>query len=124
MKKRIIVLSILLIIGISVYDFFDVKLDELSKGEFLSEQPSPDNKYNAKAYLIDDGGATVRAAIRVEIDYGSESKTIYWNYDESTANLKWLDNKTIKINDHTLNIFHDTYHWKKDPEWDKNRGNY
>lgn len=124
MKKWIIVVSVLFILGVTVYDFLNVELDEVSEGKFLSEHPSPNNKYKARAYLIDEGGATVRAATRVEIDYGSESKTIYWNYDESTVNIKWLDNKTIEINDHKLNIFHDTYHWKKDPEWDENRGEY
>jgi hypothetical protein len=60
----------------------------------------------------------------VEIDFGNEVKTIYWNYDESTVNIKWLDNETIEINDHKLNIFNDTYHWKKDPNWEENRGKY
>lgn len=127
MKKWIIVLAIIFIIGIPiyvVYDFIDVELDELSEGEFLSEHPSPNHDYTAKAYLIDEGGATVRAAIRVEIDFGNEIKTIYWNYDESTVNIKWLDNETIEINDHKLNIFDDTYHWKKDPDWEENRGKY
>ncbi|MGO4887305.1 DUF5412 family protein [Anaerobacillus sp. MEB173] len=124
MKKWLVVLGIIFIIGIPIYDFLNVELDELSEGEFLTEYPSPNNEYMAKAYLIDEGGATVRAAIRVEIDFGNEIKTIYWNYDESTVNIKWLDNETIEINDHKLNIFNDTYHWKKDPNWEKTRGEY
>lgn len=39
MKKWSIVLSILFIIRISVYDFFNDELDELSEGEFISKQP-------------------------------------------------------------------------------------
>ncbi|SOC06369.1 hypothetical protein SAMN05880501_104261 [Ureibacillus xyleni] len=125
MKKWLI--FIVLIIGgctYKVYDFLNVELDELSKGEFLSEHPSPNNDYVAKAFVIDEGGATVRAAIRVEIDYGDKTKTIYWNYDESTVNIRWVDNETIVINDHPLHIFNDTYHWKKDPKWEENRGRY
>ena len=127
MKKWAIRLAIIFIIGIpiyAIYDFLDVELDELSEGEFLSEYLSPNHDYTARAYLIDEGGATVRAAIRVEIDFGNEVKTIYWNYDESTVNIKWLDNEIIEINDHKLNIFNDTYHWKKDPNWEENRGKY
>ena len=43
----------------------------------------------------------VRAAIRVEIDYGDNTKTIYWNYDESSLNIRWGDNESIVINDHS-----------------------
>ncbi|QDP99627.1 hypothetical protein FOH38_03095 [Lysinibacillus fusiformis] len=123
MKKWVIVIVIIFIIGIPIYDFLNVELDELSVGKFLSEYPSPNNDYTAKAYLIDEGGATVRAAIRVEIDFENEIKTIYWNYDESTVNIKWLDDETIEINNHKLNIFYDTYHWKKDSNWEGNRNN-
>jgi hypothetical protein len=124
MKKWLIGLALLSIMVIPIYDILHVDLDELSEGEFLSKHPSPNRDYTAKAYLIDEGGATVRAAIRVEIDDGNEANTIYWNYDESTVNISWLDNETIHINDHTLNIFHDTYHWKKDPDWQENRGKH
>lgn len=124
MKKWVIVLAIIFIIGIPIYDFLNVELDELSVGEFLSEHPSPNNDYIASAYLIDEGGATVRAAIRVEINFGNKIKTIYWNYDESTVNIKWLDKESIEINDHKLNIFNDTYHWKRDSNWEENRGKY
>lgn len=129
MKKWLIILSsvfiiAILTIGALVYDFLNVELDELSKGEFLSEHPSPYNELIARAYVIDEGGATVRAAIRAEIDFGDEIKTIYWNYDESTAKISWIDGETININDHELNIFNDTYHWKKDTDWERNRGKY
>jgi hypothetical protein len=39
MKKWIIILSILFIIGVPLYDFLNVELDELSEGKFLSEHP-------------------------------------------------------------------------------------
>ncbi|MEO4053922.1 DUF5412 family protein [Solibacillus sp. CAU 1738] len=127
MKKRVIVLAILCMVGIpiyAIYDFLDVELDELSEGKFLSEHLSPNHDYTARAYLIDEGGATIRAVIRVEIDFGPERKTVYWNYDESTVNITWLNNEAIAINGHQLNIFNDTYNWKKDPHWEENRGHY
>ena len=127
MKKCAIVLAIISIVAIpiyAIYDFLVVDLDEIPEGEFLSEYPSPNEEYIARAYLIDNGGATVRTAIRVEIKYGNEVKAIYWNYDEHTINLKWLDNKTVEINEHQLNIIKDTYNWKVDPRWEENRGKY
>lgn len=125
--KKIIFLFLctaLALLAFFIYDFLIVELNELPEGVFLSKYPSPNNKFIARAYLLDEGGATVRTAIRVEIDNGNEIKTIYWNYDESTVNILWLDNKTIMINGHQLNIFVDTYQWKKDPEWENNRGKY
>ncbi|MFJ7668419.1 DUF5412 family protein [Lysinibacillus sp. NPDC097195] len=127
MKKIVAIVTCLVAIAIALYamyDFLVVELDELSAGEFLAEYPSPNNAYRAKAYLLDEGGATVRAAIRVAIDDGNKAKTIYWNYDESTAHIHWLDTETIEINGHQLNIFKDTYHWKKDADWESNRGKY
>ncbi|WP_168193833.1 DUF5412 family protein [Lysinibacillus sp. SGAir0095] len=59
--------------------------------------------------------------IRLEIDFGKEKRKIYWKYDESKANVEWLDNVTIKINDQTLNIFNDKYDWRQDPDWEVNR---
>ncbi|MFC0187244.1 DUF5412 family protein [Fictibacillus aquaticus] len=123
-KKRYILLGVLIVFGIILFDVTNVKLDELPKGKFLSEHSSPFNDNVAKAYLIDDGGATVRASIRVEVGDGSEAETIYWNYDESSVNIKWLDKETIEINGHILNIYDETYHWKDDPDWEKNRGKY
>lgn len=126
-KKWAIFLAIILFMALpiyAIYDFLAVDLDELPEGEFLSEYPSPNGDYTARAFLIDNGGATVRTAIHVEIDFGNKVKTIYWSYDESTINLKWLNNNIVEINDHQLNIFKDIYNWKKDPEWEKNRGKY
>lgn len=121
MKKWVIVLAIIFLIGIpsfATYDFLVVELDELPEGEFLSEYLSTNGDFTARAYLID------RAAIRVEIDFGNEVKTIYWSYDEHTVKIKWLNNETVDINNHQLNIFKDTYNWKEDPRWEDRRGRY
>ncbi|UDK97001.1 hypothetical protein EYB33_12095 [Lysinibacillus sphaericus] len=117
-------LFILLVSTYGIYDFLDVDLDELPEGELLSEHPSPSGDYIARAFLIDQGGATVRTALRVEIDYGHKTKTIYWCYDENKVNLKWLGKNTIEINNHKLDIFKDTYNWKEDPDWENKRGEY
>ncbi|MCP1144907.1 DUF5412 family protein [Lysinibacillus endophyticus] len=71
-----------------IYDFLNVELDELPKGEILPEHLSPNQKFVVIAEVIDEVGITLRAAIRVEIDYGDNTKTIYWNYDESSLNIR------------------------------------
>jgi hypothetical protein len=77
LKKWVIRLAIIFIIGIpiyAIYDFLDVELDELSEGEFLSKYLSPNHDYTARAYLIDEGGATVRSAIRVNSSWSFKYK--------------------------------------------------
>lgn len=71
-----------------IYDFLNVELDELPKSEILPEHLSPNQKFVVIAEVIDEVGITLRAAIRVEIDYGDNTKTIYWNYDESSLNIR------------------------------------
>ena len=33
----------------------------------------------------------------------------YWNFREDSANIKWINNITVIINGHKLNILHDNY---------------
>lgn len=49
-------------------DLVSVQLHELNgSGAFMQEFSSLNNEYVARSYLIDDGGATVRAQVRVGI---------------------------------------------------------
>ena len=46
-------------------------------------------------------------AVRGELVFNErngKTKNIYWNYRESTAKIEWLDNKTVVINGHTLEV--------------------
>lgn len=46
-------------------------------------------------------------AVRGELVFNKrngKTKNIYWNYPESTATVEWLDNKTVRINGHTLEV--------------------
>ena len=43
-------------------------------------------------------------------------KNIYWNYREETATVKWLDDHTLMINKHKLNVETDTYDFRKTKE--------
>ena len=67
-KKRnkgltVIVISLILLglIGYAVYwAFYD--MNRLPKGEYLTEETSPDGTYTLKAYLV-NGGATDRKSV-------------------------------------------------------------
>ena len=43
-------------------------------------------------------------------------KNIYWNYREETATVQWLDDHTVLINKHKLNVETDTYDFRKTKE--------
>lgn len=102
-----LIVSLLFIglIGYGVYwAFFD--MNRLPKGEYLTEETSPDGSYTLKAYLT-NGGATTSFAIRGELvfnNHNGKTENIYWNYHEKTVDIEWIDSDTVVINGHTLNI--------------------
>lgn len=122
MKRRLkiilLVISIPIILtmsllGIFVYKFF-ISMESLPKGEFLTEESSPDGKYTLKAYVT-NGGATTSYAIRGELVFNEKSgktKNIYWNYREEDAEISWLDNDTVIINNRTLNVPKEKYDFR------------
>lgn len=89
-------------------------MDNLPKGEFLASYDSPSTDYSVNIYLC-GGGATVDFSIRgelVENNNGSK-KNIYWSYHEQEADVEWLDEETVVINDRTLNVLKDVYDFRK-----------
>ncbi|WP_454190973.1 DUF5412 domain-containing protein [Paenibacillus sp. Marseille-Q7038] len=98
-------LACISILGYVVYwALFDT--NRLPRGEYLTEVDSPDGTYTLKAYRI-NGGAITSNAIRGELvlnERKGKSKTIYWNYREENAAVKWIDSDTVHINGHTLNV--------------------
>nr|WP_170114350.1 DUF5412 domain-containing protein [Streptohalobacillus salinus] len=113
--KNILITNIILLslLGYGIYRaFFD--MSSLPTGEFLTEETSPDGNYTLKAYLA-NGGATTAYAIRGELVFNTskgQTKNIYWNYRESTAEIEWKDNYTVMINGHTLNVPSEKYDFR------------
>ncbi|RBP06221.1 DUF5412 domain-containing protein [Rossellomorea aquimaris] len=84
--------------------FYD--MNRLPKGEFLSEESSPDGKYTLRAYVT-NGGATTAYAVRGELVFNEKEdkrKNIYWNYREETAEIKWTDEDTVVVNGVSLDV--------------------
>lgn len=104
---------ILVLLGIFLYTFL-VSMESLPKGEFLVEESSPDGKFTLKAYVT-NGGATTSYAVRGELVFNEKNgktKNIYWNYREEDAEISWVDNDTVIINNHTLNVPKEKYDFR------------
>ncbi|MEM1505503.1 DUF5412 domain-containing protein [Domibacillus sp. 8LH] len=113
-KKIIIPLLLLILLGYGMYwAFFD--MGRLPKGDFISEADSPNGDYTVKAY-VSSGGATTDFAVRGELHFNKENKkpkNIYWNYHEQQAVMKWLDQDTVVINGHRLDVPYDVFNFRK-----------
>jgi len=109
----IVGLLLVAVVGYGVYwAFFD--MNRLPKGEFLTEETSPDGTYTLKAYVT-NGGSTTSYAVRGELVFNKRSnkiKNIYWNYHEDTANITWTDNNTVVINGYALDVRNDKFDFR------------
>ena len=117
MKKLYIVclgaLSAFIVIGFIWWFLFAPSyLQFAPKGEYISQSASPNGDYIVKIYRS-SGGATTPFAIRGEVTYTkkifNKRKNIYWNYPQETAKVKWVNNKTVNISGHILNVKKDTF---------------
>lgn len=113
-KIIIIIVIIVLVLSCGIYrSFFD--MNNLPKGKLISEVQSPDGRYTVKAY-ISDAGATTAYAIRGELVFNTikkNPKNIYWNYREDKAEIEWIDNDTVIINGHKLNVPNERFDFRR-----------
>lgn len=104
--KIFLVVGLLLvgIIGYGVYwAFFD--MNRLPTGEYITEETSPNGTYTLTAYV--SSSSLSADAVRGELIFNErngKTKNIYWNYRESTAKIEWIDDDTVVINGHKLNV--------------------
>lgn len=85
------------------------KTSDLPEGEFVAEYPNYDNSAVVKIYSATLNG--VCTAIRGEVvkSSGGETKNIYWQLDESNAQVQWVGKNTVYINGNAVNINGDPY---------------
>lgn len=116
MKKKILITFIVLIALFSFlgyWAFFD--MTRLPKGELISQLKSPNGTYTVKAY-ISDGGATTSYAIRGELNFNNsrrKPKNIYWNYRQEKAKIEWIDDDTVIINGHELDVLNEKFDFRR-----------
>ena len=113
----IIVASILLIIFALIsyriyWAFFDIQ--RLDGQEVITVSDSRDSSYTVTAYL-NNGGATTDYAVlcAVKNNKTGKERNIYWNYHCSTADIQWLDDKTVSINGIELDVTKDKYDYRR-----------
>lgn len=87
---------------------------------FISEEKiltstSPDNTYTLEAYKV-NGGATTDYSIKVyrlSDNILSGKKLIYNKYHDYDAEIKWISNDIVSINDVVLDLSKDEkYDWR------------
>lgn len=117
-RTFLIILTIILCcLGGFVYRF-GYDMDHLGKGDLIQSVISPTEDYTLNIYLV-NGGATVSYAIRGELQYNKSRrkaapKNIYWHYKEDKADVEWLDNRTVMINGHTIDVLKERYDYRRD----------
>ena len=79
--------------------------------ELLGETVSSDGKYKIEAYLI-NGGATVDWSVKCYLREGDIKKEIYRDYHINEANMIWIDNNTISINNHNIDLPNGKYDFR------------
>lgn len=104
------IIAILIFLGVATFKISSsirelndsFKASKVSE-ELLGETVSSDGKYKVEAYLI-NGGATVDWAVKCYLREGDIKKEIYRDYHINEANMIWIDNDTISINNHNIDL--------------------
>ncbi|MGG1629523.1 DUF5412 family protein [Rossellomorea sp. NRS-1567] len=81
-------------------------IERIEPGELISEKTSPNGAYTVKTYL-NNGGATVDYAVLGVLysnNKNNNSKNIYWQYEETTGMINWIDEDTVKINGQKISV--------------------
>lgn len=107
-KKKTVLLFLVILIIIFLFGYGGKKyfLDELFKPseELIIDSSSFDGTYNIKAYIV-NGGATVDWAIRCYLTTNNKhKKIIYYEYHVNDVKINWVDNDTVIINDHKIDL--------------------
>jgi len=92
-------------------------MDHLPTGEFMASFDSPEHTRTVNIYLF-GGGMISDFGLRGEVVNNSDGSTrnIYWSDHEQEADVTWLDEDTVVINGHTLNVLTDQYDFRKYPQ--------
>ncbi|EHK2355066.1 DUF5412 family protein [Clostridium perfringens] len=114
-RLGVYIITILIFLGVatfkissSIREFNDrFKVSE----ELLGETVSSDGKYKVEAYLI-NGGATVDWSVKCYLREGDIKKEIYRDYHINEANMIWIDNDTISINNHNIDLPNGKYDFR------------
>ena len=113
MRKRRVLLFAVIFVSISLFIYRQATT--LPNGELLRTSTSPNGNYTIMAYLC-DGGATTDQAIRAEVldNVSGKVRNIYWQYHAYDAEITWLSDTLVRINDVELDVRTDSFDYRKD----------
>ena len=119
-KYKKLLITILIIIATIVggvayvinWAFFDIQ--RINGQDYLNQSTSPKGTYTVTAYL-NNGGATTSYAVLGTLKNNKKGKikNIYWQYRCEKAEMKWLNDETIKINGIELNVKNQVYDYRR-----------
>lgn len=88
--------------------------------EILETVVSPDGNKSIVVYL-ENCGATIDWIITADLcNSNNNCKEIYNCYRDRDSKVYWIDNENIFINNKKLNVYKDSYNWKKDKNFENN----
>lgn len=126
MKKILIRVGIVMLIIFAVISgliyYFNFSISRFKGGDLVVTSNSPDNEYTVNLYH-DSRGMVGSDTVRGELVYESKitgwtkKKNIYWKYRETETDIRWRDNTTVVINGIPLDVRHDIYDCRRDPEF-------
>lgn len=89
-------------------------MEKLPLGSFQEEYDSPSKMYTVNSYICSSAGITDWAA-RCEVvnNLSGEKRNIYWDYKIEVVKIAWVNDNTVSINGHIINVEKEDYDWRK-----------
>ena len=96
-------LTVIIIVPLSITFLLGVAVNTIAR-EHIETTQSPDNKFVIDFYTLNGGAATSISVTGIVNGPLWIKKRIYDEVPMHEVDLEWLNNHTIKINNHTLNL--------------------
>ena len=116
-KKTKIIIGVLMLFAVLIgygihWAFFDIQ--RLSGQEVITTSDSPNGQYTITAYKNNGGATTGYAVLANVVNHDNQkSRNFYWQDDCEDASIIWIDETTVEINGISLNIWEDTYDYRR-----------
>lgn len=126
-NRRIIIFTFsltivtLLAIWVSTFKYYynelkynKITMEKLPLGSFQEEYDSPSKMYTVNSYICSSADVIDWAA-RCEVvnNLSGEKRNIYWDYKIEVVKIAWVNENTVSINGHIINVEKEDYDWRK-----------